>query len=135
MGGGTTSNSQNANGHVAFNPTSIGGGNISVGGSVGQGAVSQGQSGSATGAGVKLDVSIPPPVPVLLNLNTDVDFIKVGGDNQGAKHLNLINLASDVDMIRNGKGAHVDFDGNGKGLNHVGSIDAQAGSLTTFHNL
>jgi len=38
--------------------------------------------------------------------------------------LDLVNLASDVDMIRNGKGAHVDFDGNGKGLNHVGSIDA-----------
>ena len=62
----------------------------------------------------------------------------VGSIDAGAGSLtsfHLINLASDVDMIKNRKGAHVDFDGSGKGLNHVGSIDAQAGSLTTFHNL
>ena len=70
---------------------------------------------------------------MLLNLNADVDFIRVGGDMSNAKHINLINLASDVDMIRNR--AHVDFDGSGAGLNHVGSIDARAGSLTSFHNL
>ena len=89
---------------------------------------------------------------MLLNLNTDVDMIRVGGANAmagganamasaasaraagaRARMWNLQNLASDVDFIRNGYGAHVDFNGNGKGLNHVGSIDAGAGSLTSFH--
>ena len=41
MGGGHVKTTQNANGKVDFNPTSIGGGNISVGGSVGQGTVQQ----------------------------------------------------------------------------------------------
>jgi len=36
MGGGQTTQTQNANGQVGFNPTSIGGGNIMVGGMVGQ---------------------------------------------------------------------------------------------------
>ena len=40
MSGGNSNSSQNANGNVAFNPTSIGGGNIAVYGSVGQGEVS-----------------------------------------------------------------------------------------------
>jgi len=35
MSGGTSTGAQNANGQVAFNPTSIGGGNIQVGGNVG----------------------------------------------------------------------------------------------------
>ena len=42
MGGGQVKTTQNANGRVDFNPTSIGGGNISVGGSVGQAGVHQG---------------------------------------------------------------------------------------------
>ena len=45
MGGGTSSNEQSANGVVGFNPTSIGGGNIQIGGSVGNGPVTQ-QGGS-----------------------------------------------------------------------------------------
>ena len=44
MGGGTSTSTSNANGQVAFNPTSIGGGNIMVGGSVGNGPVNQGSS-------------------------------------------------------------------------------------------
>tara|TARA_B110001450_G_C17573687_1_gene461870 strand:- start:681 stop:1052 length:372 start_codon:yes stop_codon:yes gene_type:complete len=61
MGAGSTSSNQNANGQVGFNPTSIGGGNIQVGGSVGQGAVSQGNSQSATGASVGLDFKMEMP--------------------------------------------------------------------------
>jgi len=61
MSGGSTSTAQNANGQVQFNPTSIGGGNIAVGGSVGNGGVSQGSSGSATGAGVSLDLKMDMP--------------------------------------------------------------------------
>ena len=68
MGGGSAHGSQNANGNVAFNPTSIGGGNISVGGSVGQAGVSQNQQTSATGASVGLDLSMPMPIPALMNL-------------------------------------------------------------------
>ena len=60
---------------------------------------------------------------------------RVNVDNGAKLNLKLINLASDVDMIKNRGGSHVDFAGGGKGLNHVGAIDAQAGSLTTFHNL
>ena len=39
MGGGTSTVGQSANGNVSFNPTSIGGGSIMVGGSVGQAGV------------------------------------------------------------------------------------------------
>ena len=68
MSGGQTHTTQNANGKVDFNPTTIGGGNISVGGSVGQGKVQQGSQSSATGAGVSVGVSMPMPVQ-LVNLN------------------------------------------------------------------
>ena len=81
MGGGTTTQNQNANGSVGFNPTSIGGGNIMVGGSVGQGQIGQSTKGGASGAGVKLDLSMPMPMPALLNLVADneVNFFR----NQG----------------------------------------------------
>ena len=104
MSGGTTTTNQNANGHVAFNPTSIGGGNISVGGSVGQAGVQQSSSGSATGAGVKLDVSVPMPV-ILMNLGNEVDFMRAAGTT-------------------NFKG--------GPGSNTVHSMDATKGSVTNF---
>ena len=42
MGGGKTTTNQQCNGKVGFNPTSIGGGNISVGGSVGNAGCKQG---------------------------------------------------------------------------------------------
>lgn len=75
MGGGSAGGSQSANGAVAFNPTSIGGGNIMVGGSVGQGQISQGQSTSATGASVGLDFKMDMPIPgmggELLLINLD----------------------------------------------------------------
>ena len=60
MGGGSCEQSQQANGNVAFNPTSIGGGNISVGGSVGQAGVSQSAGCQAGGAGVSVGVSMSP---------------------------------------------------------------------------
>ena len=104
MSGGTTHTTQNANGHVAFNPTSIGGGNISVGGSVGQAGVQQSSSGSATGAGVKLDVSVPMPA-ILMNLGNNVVFLRAAGET-------------------NFKG--------GPGKNTVHSMDATAGSVTNF---
>jgi len=61
MSGGSSSSAQQGNGMVDFNPTSIGGGNIQVGGSVGQGAVSQGSSSSATGPSVGLDLKMSMP--------------------------------------------------------------------------
>lgn len=67
MSGGTSSTSQQANGQTSFNPTSIGGGNIMVGGSVGNGPVSQGSQSSATGPSVGLDLSMPMPMG-LMNL-------------------------------------------------------------------
>ena len=69
----------NANGQVAFNPTSIGGGNIAVGGSVGNAGVNQQGSNSATGAGVKLDLSIPMPMQ-LQNLGWEQDVGDVTSD-------------------------------------------------------
>ena len=39
MSGGNSNSAMNANGQVAFNPTSIGGGHIMVGGSVSNGPV------------------------------------------------------------------------------------------------
>ena len=68
MSGGQTHTTQNANGKVDFNPTSIGGGNISVGGSVGQGTVQQSGVSKATGSSTSVDVSMPMPVQ-LINLN------------------------------------------------------------------
>ena len=61
MSGGTSGSTQNGNGMVDFNPTSIGGGNIQVGGSVGQGAVSQGSSSQASGASVGIDFKMDMP--------------------------------------------------------------------------
>ena len=61
MSGGSSSSAQNGNGMVDFNPTSIGGGNIQVGGNVGQGAVSQGSSSSATGPSVGVDFKMSMP--------------------------------------------------------------------------
>tara|TARA_B110000285_G_scaffold177472_1_gene199353 strand:- start:260 stop:451 length:192 start_codon:yes stop_codon:yes gene_type:complete len=58
MSGGKCHSTQNANGKVAFNPTTIGGGNISVGGSVGQGKVQQKSDCKATGAGVDVGVKV-----------------------------------------------------------------------------
>ena len=69
MGGGSLEQTQQANGNVSFNPTSIGGGNISVGGSVGQAAVQQGQKGEAGGASVGISASIPMMPLQLVNLN------------------------------------------------------------------
>merc|ERR1739838_575676 len=86
MGGGSSESSMNANGQVAFNPTSIGGGNIAVGGSVGNGGVNQQGSNSATGAGVKLDLSMPFPMQLQnLGWEQDVgdatsDVAKMGAD-------------------------------------------------------
>mgnify|MGYP006086624821 CR=1 FL=1 len=85
MSGGSTTTTSNANGHVAFNPTSIGGGNISVGGSVGQGEVHQGSQSSATGPSVGLDLKMSPPVPGALqlinlrglNLDQQIEFINL----------------------------------------------------------
>ena len=68
MGGGHVKTTQNANGKVDFNPTSIGGGNISVGGSVGQGTVQQSGVSKATGSSTSVGVSMPMPVQ-LVNLN------------------------------------------------------------------
>ena len=61
MSGGKSSSTQNGNGMVDFNPTSIGGGNIQVGGNVGQGTVSQGSTSSATGPSVGLDLKMSMP--------------------------------------------------------------------------
>ena len=68
MSGGTSTGAQNANGQVAFNPTSIGGGDIQVGGMVGQQGVSQGSQSSATGAGIDLKLDMPMPIPALMNM-------------------------------------------------------------------
>jgi len=65
MSGGTSTSSQQANGQVSFAPTSIGGGQIAVGGSVGNAGVNQGGTNSATGAGVSVGVSMMPPVMML----------------------------------------------------------------------
>ena len=80
----------------AGNPTSIGGGNISVGGSVGQAGVSQQQAGSATGAtvDVKADVSMPGMGGELLLINLN--------------QLQLINLA-DTHAATTQKSEYVPF--------------------------
>ena len=76
MGGGKVTTTQNANGKVDFNPTTIGGGNISVKGNVGQGPVHQSGKGKATGSSTKVDVSMPMPVQ-LINLN-QIDLQNLG---------------------------------------------------------
>ena len=83
MSGGTSTSTQQANGNVSFNPTSIGGGTIAVGGSVGQAGVQQGSSSQATGASVGLDFSMPMPMPVqLMNLqrigNSNFALVNLG---------------------------------------------------------
>ena len=69
MGGGSLEQTQQADGNVSFNPTSIGGGSITVGGNVGNGPVQQGQKGEAGGASVGISASIPMMPLQLVNLN------------------------------------------------------------------
>ena len=83
MGGGNTSGSQNANGQVNFAPSSANGGNIYIGGSVGNGGVQQGSSNSATGAGVDLKLDMPMPMPGLQNLIRASDISKGISDAKG----------------------------------------------------
>jgi len=92
MSGGSTTTTQNANGHVAFNPTSIGGGNISVGGSVGQGEVHQGSQSSATGPSVGLDLKMSPPVPGAKKAPKALQLINLRGLNLD-QQIEFINLA------------------------------------------
>ena len=76
MGGGTSDSAMNANGQVAFNPTSIGGGNIAVGGSVGNGGVNQVGQNSATGSSTSVGLSMPFP---MMNLKNHIGSFKGEG--------------------------------------------------------
>ena len=55
MGGGKSQVSQQAGGTVQFNPTSIGGGTIYVGGNIGQGPIMQDGTSMAEGGKFGLD--------------------------------------------------------------------------------
>ena len=147
MGGGTSDSAMNANGQVAFNPTSIGGGNIAVGGSVGNGPVNQGATNQATGASVALDLSMPFPMlmnlqqtPVLYN-NID-EAIKdrfsrlnhVDTSSMANAHY-LQNLKTEIAEYEAKKGSQTMFDfNNGDPLKgtHVADMHKQAGASINF---
>ena len=83
MGSGSTSSNQNANGVVNFAPSSNGGGNIQIGGSVGNAGVSQGSTSQASGASVGLDLKMSMP----------------GMDMPGMPSMNMGGAASPVVLI------------------------------------
>ena len=68
MGGGKVSQTQQADGTVTFRPFVAGGGDIMIGGSVGNGDVIQGSQGQASGASANLGLSMPLMPGGLMNL-------------------------------------------------------------------
>ena len=80
MGGGSTNHNVQSHPTVNFNPSAMGGGNISIGGSVGTGDVSIGGSSSSSGASTTADVGVKVSPVLLLNLEDVVNNV-VNNDN------------------------------------------------------
>ena len=153
MGGGNTSGTQNANGQVYFAPQSMDGGNIMIGGSVGNADVHQGSQHSASGAGVDLKLDMPMPMPALQNLIRASEISKGISDAKGIydqiKGFRLQNLDQEEDLqnliraseiskgISDAKGIYDQIKGfklqNLKGIN-ADKIEKTLTDLTTIIN-
>ena len=108
MGGGKVEQNSQANGKVAFNPVVMGGGNVMVGGNVGNAGVETIHDGKASGAsvGIKAAFSMPGmPELQLVNLN-DIGLMNLDSntyhatyDKETHNHTNEENIQNDTTNV------------------------------------
>ena len=123
MGGGRTNTNQDYNPNMYFAPEASTGGQVNIGGNVSMGSAEFGGSSTASGASTSFsatgnfnfDAPKMPGTLMLMNLNQ------------------LQNLVNEIDIAN--IQATANFKGDGKGSNHVKTLNGQAGSVLNFSQL